>query len=114
MMTLQEIIAQVESLSIEDQDQLFELIRKRQIENRRAEISANAQEVFRAIEMGTAIRGSFEELKSYLLEDEETNSDGFWDMALKFRQVMKQEGITFEDADFADLRDRSVGREVAL
>lgn len=29
MMTLQEIIAQVESLSVEDLDQLFELIRKR-------------------------------------------------------------------------------------
>ncbi|MCC3509789.1 MAG: hypothetical protein JGK29_11975 [Microcoleus sp. PH2017_17_BER_D_A] len=58
-MTVQEIIAQVESLSIEDQDQLFELIRKRRIENRRDEILANAQEV-----------GTFEELKSYLLEEE--------------------------------------------
>ena len=114
MMTLQEIIDQVESLSIEDQDQLFELIRKGRIENRRDKILANAQEVFRAVETGTAMRGTFEELKSHLLEDEDTNSDWFWDMALKFRQVMKQEGITFEDADFADLRDRSVGREVAL
>ena len=114
MMTLQEIIAQIESLSIEDQDRLFEFIRKQRIENQRAEILANAQEVFRAVETGTAMRGTFEELKSYLLEDEETNSDGFWDMVLKFRQVMKQEGITFEDTDFADLRDRSVGREVAL
>ena len=70
-MTLQEIIAQVESLSIEDQDQLFELIRKRRIENRRAEILANAQEVFRAVDTGTAMKGTFEELKSYLLEDEE-------------------------------------------
>ena len=43
-MTIQEIIDQVESLSIEDRDQLFELIRKRRIENRRAEILANAQE----------------------------------------------------------------------
>ncbi len=66
-MTLQEIIDQVESLSIEDQDQLFELIRKRRIENRRDEILANAQEVFRAVETGTAMRGTFEELKSYLL-----------------------------------------------
>jgi hypothetical protein len=114
MMTLQEIIDQVESLSIEDQDQLFELIRKQRIENRRDKILANAHQVFKAVETGTAMRGTFEELKSYLLEDEETNSDGFWDMTLKFRQVMKQEGIIFEDDDFADLRDRSVGREVVL
>ncbi|MEG5136899.1 MULTISPECIES: hypothetical protein [unclassified Microcoleus] len=71
MMTLQEIIAQVESLSVEDQDQFFEFIRKQRIENRRAEILANAQEVFKAVETGTAMRGTFEELKSYLLEDEE-------------------------------------------
>ena len=71
MMTLQEIIAQVESLSVEDQDQFFEFIRKRRIENRRAEILANAQEVFRAVETETAMRGTFEELKSYLLEDED-------------------------------------------
>ena len=70
-MTLQEIIDQVESLSVEDHDQFFEFIRKRRIENRRAEILANAQEVFRAVETGTAMRGTFEELKSYLLEDEE-------------------------------------------
>jgi ribosomal 50S subunit-associated protein YjgA (DUF615 family) len=71
MMTLQEIIDQVESLPAADQDQLFELIRQRRIENRRDEILANAQEVFRAVETGTAMRGTFEELKSYLLEDEE-------------------------------------------
>jgi len=71
MMTLQEIIAQVESLSIEDQDQFFDLIRKRRTENRRDEILANAQEVFKAVETGTAMRGTFEELKSYLLQEEE-------------------------------------------
>ncbi|MEG3838784.1 hypothetical protein [Microcoleus sp. herbarium14] len=114
MMTLQEIIAQVQSLSIEDRAQLFDLIRKQRIENQRAEILANAHEVMQAFKDGTAKRGSVDDLIADLLEDEETNSDGFWDMALKFRQVMKQEGITFEDADFADLRHRSVGREVAL
>jgi hypothetical protein len=113
-MTLQGIIEQIQSLSIADQDQLFEFIRKRRIENRRDEILVNAQEVMQAFKNGTAKRGSVDDLIAYLLDDEETNSDGFWDMALKFRQVMKQEGITFEDADFADLRDRSVGREVAL
>ncbi|NJL82515.1 MAG: hypothetical protein HC890_05350 [Chloroflexaceae bacterium] len=70
MMTYQEIINSIEVLPVEDQEELFELIRKRRIEARRAEIAANAQEIFKAVEVGTAKRGSFEELKSYLLEDD--------------------------------------------
>ncbi|MCC3408788.1 MAG: hypothetical protein JGK17_25070 [Microcoleus sp. PH2017_10_PVI_O_A] len=70
-MTLQEIIDQVESLSIEDQDQLFELIRKRRIENRRAEIFANAQEVMQAFKNGTAKRGSVDDLIADLLGDDD-------------------------------------------
>jgi macrodomain Ter protein organizer (MatP/YcbG family) len=45
-------------------------------------------------------------------EEEATRSEGFWDMTLQFRERMQQENITFDDADFADLRDRSVGRDV--
>jgi hypothetical protein len=71
MMTLQEIIDQVESLSIEDQDQLFELIRKRRIENRRAEILANAQEVMQAFKNGIAKRGSVDDLIADLIGDDE-------------------------------------------
>ena len=70
-MIFQEIIDQVTSLSIEDQDYLFELIRKQRIDGRRKEIAANAQEVFKAVEEGTAMRGSFEDLKMYLLDEEE-------------------------------------------
>jgi hypothetical protein len=70
MMTFQEIVDSIEGLSIEDQEELFELIRKRRVEARRAEIAANAQEVFKAVETGTAKRGSFEDLKAYLLTDE--------------------------------------------
>ena len=71
MITFQEIIDSIEVLSTEDQDQLFELIRKRRVEARRAEIAANARAVFNAVETGTAKRGTFEELKSYLLEDDD-------------------------------------------
>jgi hypothetical protein len=71
MITFQEIIDSIEVLSTEDQDQLFELIHKRRVEARRAKIAANAQEVFQGVEMGTAKRGTFEELKSYLLEDDD-------------------------------------------
>jgi macrodomain Ter protein organizer (MatP/YcbG family) len=45
-------------------------------------------------------------------EEEQTGAEGFWDMTLQFRERMQQENITFDDADFADLRDRSVGRDV--
>ena len=40
----QDLIESVESLSIEDQDYLFELIHKRRIEKRREEIAKNGQE----------------------------------------------------------------------
>ena len=71
MITFQEIIDSIEVLPTEDQEQLFEPIHKQRIEARRAKIEANAQEVFQAVEMGTAKRGTFEELKSYLLEDDD-------------------------------------------
>jgi hypothetical protein len=70
-MTFQEIVNSIESLSTEDRDRLFELIRKQKIEERENEILANAQTVFKAIEMGTAKRGNFEDIKSYLLADDE-------------------------------------------
>ncbi|WP_373547067.1 hypothetical protein [Chamaesiphon sp.] len=69
-MTFQEMIDLIEELSTEDQDELFELIRKRRVEQRGAEILANAQIAFKAVEEGTARRGSFEDVKSYLLEEE--------------------------------------------
>jgi hypothetical protein len=71
MMTFQEIFDSIGSLSREDRDRLFELIRKQRIEDRENEIVANAQAVFKAVEMGTAKRGTFEDLKSYLLADDE-------------------------------------------
>lgn len=71
MMTFQEIIESIEGLSEEDQELLFELIRKRKIEARRAEIAINAQEAFQAVETRTAKRGNFEEMKAYLLSDED-------------------------------------------
>lgn len=71
MMTFQEIIESIEGLSEEDQYLLFELIRKRRIESRRAEIARNAQEAFQSVEAGTAKRGNFAQIQSYLLLDED-------------------------------------------
>ena len=38
----------------------------------------------------------------------------FWKGLQKFRLTIQNEGVGFTNEDFADLRDRSVGREVIL
>ncbi|MFN6456123.1 MAG: hypothetical protein RM022_028555 [Nostoc sp. EfeVER01] len=75
MMTLQEILNSIESLPREEQDYLFEFLRKKK---------------------------------------EEPRGDNFWEGLQKFRKVIQSEGIIFNDDDFADLRDRSVGRQIDL
>ena len=67
----QNIIDSLESLSVEDQDYLFDLIRKRRIEKRRLEIKENGEETLTALANGKAKTGTAEEIKAYLLEDEE-------------------------------------------
>ncbi len=66
----QDIIDSLESLSVEDQDYLFDLIRKRRIEKRRLEIKENGEETLKALAIGTATMGTAEDIKAYLLEDE--------------------------------------------
>ena len=73
MLIFQEIIDSIESLPIEDQNYLFELIHKRRTENRRAEILANAQEVQQSFKDGTAKRGSVDDLIADLLGDDDGN-----------------------------------------
>ena len=76
MIVFQEIIDSIESLSVEDQDYLFELIRKRRIENRRAEILANAEEVMQSFKNGTAKRGNVDDLIADLLGDDDASCLG--------------------------------------
>jgi hypothetical protein len=73
MMVFQEIIDSIEVLSIEDQDYLFELIRKRRIESRRQEILANSEEVMKSFENGTAKKGSVDDLIADLLGDDDAS-----------------------------------------
>jgi len=73
MMVFQQIIDSIEVLSIEDQDYLFELIRKRRIENRRREILANSEEVMKSFKDGTAKRGSVDDLIADLLGDDDAS-----------------------------------------
>ena len=73
MMVFQQIIDSIEGLSIEDQDYLFELIRKRRIENRRQEILSNSEEVMQSFKDGTAKRGSVDDLIADLLGDDDAS-----------------------------------------
>lgn len=70
-MKLQELIDSIEQLSIEDQDDLFELIRKRRIEQRRLEIAAHAETLKQEFQQGTAKRGTVDDLIADLLEDDD-------------------------------------------
>ncbi len=69
-LSFDEVLNNVESLTAEDQDLLFEIIQKRRIEARREEIARNAQETLQSLQDGTAKIGSLEDLKADLLEEE--------------------------------------------
>jgi hypothetical protein len=45
---------------------------------------------------------------------EPRHGNGFWNGLQELRATIEREGIIFDDEDFADLRDRSPGREVNL
>ncbi len=70
-MIFQELIESIEALSIEEQDYLWELIRKRRIEQRRGEIAANAEAVKLAFREGKAKQGTVDDLMADLLKDED-------------------------------------------
>lgn len=67
--SFQDIIESIEHLSAEDQDDLFELIRKRRIEKRRMEIASHAREVLASFHAGEARVGSVDDLIDDLLSD---------------------------------------------
>jgi hypothetical protein len=71
LMTFQEIVNSIDSLSTEDRDRLFDLIRQRKIEEQDAETLANYQELKQAIKQGTAKKGSVHDLITDLLEAED-------------------------------------------
>ena len=84
-MTLQEIIQSLDQLSVKEQASLFNVLRQRLAQK--------------------------EETQDTLMPE---NGDRFWQGVLRFRETIEKEGIEFTDTDFADLRDRSPGREVEL
>ena len=68
--SFQEALEKVESLSTEDQDLLFELIKKRRIEARIEEIAKNKQDTLNSLRNGTAKKGNLAQLKADLLAEE--------------------------------------------
>ena len=69
--SFQEIIDSIEQLSFDEQDYLFELIKKRRIEKRRSEIAADAKITLEAFKQGKAKKGSVEDLIADLLDDKD-------------------------------------------
>ena len=64
-----EILDKVESLTIEDQDLLFEIVQKRRVEARRESIAKNARQTIESFQNGTASTGGLDSLKADLLEE---------------------------------------------
>ena len=87
VMTLQEVLKSVDKLSIEEQTYLFDVL-KAKLARGEAALSVQNQS--------------------------SNNGETFWDMTLRFRQQIEEEGIEFTDEDFADLRDRTPGRKVEI
>ncbi len=69
--SFQEIIESIENLSLEDQDYLFDLIKKRRIEKRRSQIANTGRAIVKEYEEGKIKPRTAEEVKAYLLADEE-------------------------------------------
>ena len=70
----QNLIESIETLSIEDQDYLFDLFRKRRIEKRRSEIADKAQAILTDLQEGKAKIGTVDDLIADLLEEEDDES----------------------------------------
>jgi hypothetical protein len=71
IISFQEIIDSGEKLSLDDQDYLFELIKKRRIEKRRLQIAANAKATLESLKQGTAKKGSLDDLIADLWDDKD-------------------------------------------
>jgi hypothetical protein len=63
------LYSRFDRLSIEDQEKLFEIVRKRRIEQQDAENLANRRELKQAIANGTAKKGNVQDLINDLLGD---------------------------------------------
>ncbi|MGK7888529.1 MAG: hypothetical protein AB4042_04295 [Leptolyngbyaceae cyanobacterium] len=74
--SFQDMIDAIERLSVQDQEELFELIRKRRLENRRLEIAAHAQILTNQLHSGQAKVGSVDDLIADLLDEDDEDCLG--------------------------------------
>ena len=66
---LQQALDVVERLPAEDQETLVEILQRRLLEQRRAQIARNAAATLQAVREGRSRNGSIEDLKSDLLDE---------------------------------------------
>ena len=62
----QKAILAVESLPLDDREDILDILRRRQAENRREQIAANARETLNAVREGKASFGTLDDLKREL------------------------------------------------
>jgi hypothetical protein len=83
-MTLQEILKAVDDLSLDEQTVLLNVLQVKLSE--------------------TAQNDQFDQ----------SRGERFWQGILNFRAVIEREGLVYTEDDFANLRDRTPGREIEL
>ncbi|KPQ38151.1 MAG: hypothetical protein HLUCCO16_13915 [Phormidium sp. OSCR] len=83
-MTLQEILQAVDGLSVDEQTALLNALQVKL-----SETTQNDQ-------------------------FDKNRGERFWQGVLNFRAVIEREGLVYTEDDFADIRDRSPGREIEL
>ena len=76
MTPFQQALETVEALPREDQEELIDVIHRRLVERRRAEIAQNAEETLRAVREGQAHYGSPEDLRRNGLENDLLDESG--------------------------------------
>jgi Mor family transcriptional regulator len=65
-LTFDQILENIDRLSVEDQEVLIDLVKRRLIEQRRAEIARNIVEAKAEYQAGQTFRGSFDEVMAEL------------------------------------------------
>lgn len=99
ILTLQEIIKSLDELSVEEQTSLLNVLKQR---------------LTHSTQMSQMRDDSDKKDPIAIVTPPLETKESFWDITLRFRALMERENIEFTDEDFADLRERSPGREVEI
>ncbi|MFO8038064.1 MAG: hypothetical protein R6U67_01295 [Sodalinema sp.] len=83
-MTLQEILKAVDDLSLDEQTVLLNVLQ---------------------VKLSETVQND---------QFDQSRGERFWQGILNFRAVIEREGLVYTEDDFANLRDRTPGREIEL